>query len=239
MGLLKKFNLFTFLIIVTAISFAFRLNNVSDEILAKDQMQAPLIKTAKAEEKSDLEDSNEKPPSNSSMDNTKNMIGSGDSQGHRKKDNKSQKDRYLPTFNGGAFSEEELKVLQSLSVRRKQLDIRSDELSKKEALISVASAEVNKKIAELKSMRTEIELLLGTQEDMQEERLLQLVKIYGSMKPKDAAKILNTLEMRVLLKLMGRMSERKSAPILAVMDPEIARQLTIELAQQRKLPDLP
>jgi flagellar motility protein MotE (MotC chaperone) len=38
---------------------------------------------------------------------------------------------------------------------------------------------------------------------------------------------------------MGRMSERKSAPIIAAMDAERAQSLTIMLAEQKKLPDMP
>jgi flagellar motility protein MotE (MotC chaperone) len=59
------------------------------------------------------------------------------------------------------------------------------------------------------------------------------------MNPKDAAKIFNSLDMDVLLQVITKMSERKSAPIIAAMDEERARDVTILLAEQNKLPDLP
>lgn len=237
MKIFKKINLFTFLIIVTAVSFAFRLDNFSNDL-----KQNTLTKTAIAkEDKADIKNSEEKPPSYSDLNKQTDQIASdgGNFGNDNKANNQSQKNRRLPLFEGNTFTKEEMVILQSLSKRRKQIDEREDEIAKKEALLQVTSNEVDKKIAELTSMRQELENLLGKQKDMQEDRLEQIVKIYQSMKPKDAANILNTLEMPVLLQLMGRMSERKSAPILAVMDAEVARQLTIELSKQRKLPEIP
>ena len=55
------------------------------------------------------------------------------------------------------------------------------------------------------------------------------------MKPKDAAKIFNELEMPVLLKLVGNMKEVKVAPVIASMDPAKARELSIELSKQKPI----
>ena len=56
------------------------------------------------------------------------------------------------------------------------------------------------------------------------------------MKPKEAAKIFETMEMSVLLDLLSQMRERKSAAILAKMDPSRAQAVTLQLAQREKLP---
>ena len=59
------------------------------------------------------------------------------------------------------------------------------------------------------------------------------------MKPKDAARIFDTLDLDVLVSVMSQMSERKLSPILASMNPERARTITIMLAEQKQLPQLP
>ena len=56
------------------------------------------------------------------------------------------------------------------------------------------------------------------------------------MKPKDAARIFEELDMEVLLEVIERMKERKTAPILAQMNPQRAKTVTLELAQRRELP---
>jgi flagellar motility protein MotE (MotC chaperone) len=60
-----------------------------------------------------------------------------------------------------------------------------------------------------------------------------LVKTYETMKPKDAARIFDTLEMEVLIEVAQRMKEAKLAPVLAAMDPAKAQSVTVELAARR------
>src|SRR3546814_17091245 len=69
--------------------------------------------------------------------------------------------------------------------------------------------------------------------DLSEAQMQSLVKIYESMKPKDAARIFEELDMEVLLEVVERMKERKTAPILAEMNPERAKTGTPELDQRR------
>ena len=63
-----------------------------------------------------------------------------------------------------------------------------------------------------------------------------LVKVYENMKPKDAARIFEKLDMPVLLQVVERMKEQKLAAVLAEMDPGKAKSVTIELATQHQLP---
>jgi flagellar motility protein MotE (MotC chaperone) len=67
-------------------------------------------------------------------------------------------------------------------------------------------------------------------------RLQSLVKIYENMKPKDAARIFDQLDMDVLLDVVERMKEARVAPILALVNPQRAQDITIQLAERRKLP---
>jgi flagellar motility protein MotE (MotC chaperone) len=145
----------------------------------------------------------------------------------------------MATPDGQGFSAAEVEILQSLSQRRAELDRREQQIGQREALLKAAGVEVDRKIAELNKIRGELEDLLNKQKTAEDERINSLVKIYENMKPKDAANIFNTLEMDVLLPVIGKISERKASPILAAMNPEKAREVTIELAEQRKLPQLP
>ncbi|MEH6477473.1 MAG: hypothetical protein V7727_17405, partial [Sneathiella sp.] len=75
--------------------------------------------------------------------------------------------------------------------------------------------------------------------DAQELRKLKsIVTIYEKMKAKDAARIFNTLDMKVLLDVTGLMKESKLASILGKMNGQRAQELTIELATRKQLPDM-
>jgi flagellar motility protein MotE (MotC chaperone) len=56
--------------------------------------------------------------------------------------------------------------------------------------------------------------------------------MYENMKPRDAAKIFNGLELGVLIQVASKIDPRHMADILAQMAPDMAERLTVELATQ-------
>ena len=134
------------------------------------------------------------------------------------------------------MTDEELVLLQSLSQRREELEQRAREIDEREVLLKAAEQRIEQRIGELERLQASIEALLVEHDEQTEAQIKSLVKIYESMKPKDAARIFEELDLDVLLEVIGRMKERKTAPILAKMNPQRAKTVTLELAQRRELP---
>lgn len=130
----------------------------------------------------------------------------------------------------------EIDLLQQLAERRQVLESREQEFEIRTGLLAAAESRIDKKVEELKVLRETISGLIKTFDAQQDAKLLSLVKIYENMKPKEAAKIFEALEMDTLLEVAERMKERKLAPIMAKMDPEKARDMTVELSRLRRLP---
>lgn len=139
----------------------------------------------------------------------------------------------------GEYTPAEVAVLQTLGQRRAELDRRAGELDQREALLQAAQQSVEDKVKELEGLRTELQNLLHTVDTQQQERIASLVKIYETMKPREAAAILETLDMQVALDVMEQMKETKSAPILAAMDPQKASAITVEMSRRNQLPQIP
>lgn len=133
------------------------------------------------------------------------------------------------------FTKVELDILQNLSKRRAELDKYEEEVKMKESLLEATELRINKKIDEIKNLQGSVKKILDEYKKQEDSNVRSLVKMYENMKPKDAARIFNEIEMPVLMLIVDRMSERKAAPILASMDPKKAKQLTIELAEERKV----
>lgn len=133
------------------------------------------------------------------------------------------------------FTPAEVVVLQSLALRRDELMTLEKELASRERLLNATEGRLDKRIGELQLLRDSIEALVRQYTDQEKAELQSIVKIYETMKPKDAARILEDLEMKVLLGIMEMMKERKSAPILAAMGPQRAREVTTELARKRAI----
>ncbi len=133
------------------------------------------------------------------------------------------------------FTEAEIETLQDLAARRQELDRRERELETRDALLQAAEKRIDEKVTELRALKAQIERLVVQYDEGEQAKFQSLVKIYESMKPKDAARIFGELEMDILLDVVERMREQKAAPILAKMDPTKAKAVTTELAQRRRL----
>ena len=130
----------------------------------------------------------------------------------------------------------EIELLQQLSQRRKVIEGREQELEMRTGLLTAAEARIEKKIKELENLRVTIASNIKTYDEQQDAKLLSLVKIYENMKPKDAARIFENLDLETLLEVAERMKERKLAPVMAKMNAEKAREMTVELRNLRQLP---
>ncbi len=142
-----------------------------------------------------------------------------------------------PRDNGPQFSRAEVEMLQSLVERREFLDQRGVELDIRENLLKAAERRIEEKIVALKDIEISIQDLLQRHDDQEEKKLRSLVQIYESMKPKQAARIFEELDLVILIDVAERMNERKIAPILAQMDPARARTVTVEIRTRNQLPE--
>ena len=131
------------------------------------------------------------------------------------------------------MTDEEIDLLRALAARRKTLDERAQEINDREVLLQAAQRRIEEKVDGLEALKKSIEALLQQQQAETDTQYDSLVKIYENMKPKNAARIFEEMEMAVLIPVVQRMKERKVSPILAKMDPVKANAITVELAQQQ------
>jgi flagellar motility protein MotE (MotC chaperone) len=56
--------------------------------------------------------------------------------------------------------------------------------------------------------------------------------MYETMKAKDAAKVFDRLNLRILVEVVNVMNPRRMSDILGQMSPDVAERLTIEIANR-------
>jgi flagellar motility protein MotE (MotC chaperone) len=123
-------------------------------------------------------------------------------------------------------------ILERLQERRQELDTRARELDIRESLIQAAEKRMEGQLAELKETEANIKVETQQKDDAQAARFKGLVTMYENMKPRDAAKIFDRLELGVLMQVASKIDPRHMADILAQMSPDTAERLTVELASQ-------
>lgn len=133
------------------------------------------------------------------------------------------------------FSPVELELLQQLSSRREALDKRESDILVRENLLTQTETRLDQKFTQMQGLKEELTKMIITYNDQEDAKVKGLVKIYESMKPKDAARIFDELEMPILLMVVDKMNEKRVAPIFASMDSKKAKQVTVELAELRRI----
>ena len=136
------------------------------------------------------------------------------------------------------ISSAERTLLQDLLKRREQLDAREHALEERSTVLDAAEARLQSKIDHMTALQSRLDELDHARKQRQDANWSGLVKVYESMKPRDAAAIFDVLDMHVLLEVLDRMNDRKAAGILAAMQPERARLATQMLAQMRLRQDV-
>lgn len=193
--------------------------------------QAPADK-ADEEEKKPAEDEVEKTPQDQE-DPAKEGEAKPEGEDQAKED---AVDEDNPDNDPTLFSQTEIDLLQQLAGRREEIERRTREINLREGLMSAAERRINTKIQELRQLESTIQGLIKSHDEQQEGKLQSLVKIYEAMKPKDAARIFEQLELDTLLLVAERMKERKLAPVMAKMNPQKAKDMTVDLSRLRNLP---
>jgi flagellar motility protein MotE (MotC chaperone) len=132
-----------------------------------------------------------------------------------------------------AVSDSERALLQDLRQRRNELDARADAVAARESIQVATEQKLAARVSELRVLQKRLEGLDAAQKQKEDTGWQGLVKMYETMKAKDAATIFNELSMPVLLQVLDRMKDAKAASIMAAMNPDKARDVTAELAQMR------
>jgi flagellar motility protein MotE (MotC chaperone) len=129
--------------------------------------------------------------------------------------------------------EAERALLLDLRKRRQEIEARDAALTAREAVLSAAERKLTARVEELQALQSRLEALERARKAHEEANWQGLVKLYESMRPREAAAIFNELDTPVLLEVLDRMKETKAAPVLAAMQADRARQITAELARMR------
>lgn len=140
----------------------------------------------------------------------------------------------MPVASPAAEMPEEM--LRAIAEERAQLEIQKEALARRAAEIDLAREKLEIEQGRLAELKTVLENLLGRVASAQTADVGRLVALYSNMKPKEAAAIMNDLDIEVTVMVLGTMPERDAAPILANLDIVRAQAISRIILERSKLP---
>ena len=138
----------------------------------------------------------------------------------------------FPDQNPLSVSPSERAILERLQARRQELEQRAREIEIRESLLKSAEKRIEGRVEEVKATEAKISTATGQKAEQDAARFKSIITMYEGMKPKDAAKVFDRLEMSVLYDIASQIAPRKMSDILGLMQPEAAERLTVELARR-------
>ncbi len=127
-------------------------------------------------------------------------------------------------------------MLDAMREERELLDQQKPRLSERQAEIELAEEKLQMDQTQLSDLKGELEGLLAKVKKAQTDDVDRLVALYSAMKPKEAAAIMDDLDIEVSVMVLGTMPERDAAPILAKLNPTRARAISRIILERSKLP---
>ncbi|MEA2877230.1 MAG: hypothetical protein QOF14_2426 [Hyphomicrobiales bacterium] len=137
-----------------------------------------------------------------------------------------------PAPDAPKLSAGERAVLESLQQRRQELEARAREIDVRDSLLKAAEKRIEMRLQELKDLEARLNGAATKKDEAEIAKFKSLVGMYETMKAKDAAKIFDRLNLRILVEVVNVMNPRRMSDILGQMSPDVAERLTIEIANR-------
>jgi len=127
-------------------------------------------------------------------------------------------------------------IFLAIDHERDLLKTQKAALDERKAGVRLAEEKLKQETTRLRALKTDIEGLLMRVEQAKSDDLKRLVLIYSGMKPKEAAGIMNTLDIEVTVMVLGQMKERDAAPIFAKLNTVRSQAVSKIILERSKLP---
>jgi flagellar motility protein MotE (MotC chaperone) len=115
-------------------------------------------------------------------------------------------------------------------VRSESLDRKETELVQRQKALEDLKAQADQRLQELKNARAALEDMVSVARTAAEKDVSQLVSVYESMKPKEAARVFQQMPPEFAAGFLSRMQPEAAASIVANLEPTTAYSISVVLA---------
>jgi len=127
------------------------------------------------------------------------------------------------TVNNENSESDALDKLYKLTERKKELDLREEDINKKAKEIDQQKTYVEQKLKELEEYRIKISSMLQDRVKADAAKIDNLVQIYTNMRPGQAAKVFETMDEDLVIEILSKMKKKTAADVLNLMKAEKAQ----------------
>lgn len=120
----------------------------------------------------------------------------------------------------------ERRIVVQLQEQKRKNEQQAQALEKEKNELNLLRSEVDKKLDQLKVLRKQLAALVAEKDAKEQERILQLSKMYNKMDPLKAANIISELDKELAVQILGGMKSKSAGRVLANIVGKKAAALT-------------
>ena len=134
----------------------------------------------------------------------------------------------VPTVNPETF-----RMFETIEKKNRELKRREEELRIKELRIKAIETKVSKDLEKIEKGISESKQQLGMQDEKTKENVEALVKVYSSMKPEEAANLIEAIDDDLALRIVAGMKSKIAGKVLSKLDVKVAKRISETLAGKK------
>ena len=135
-----------------------------------------------------------------------------------------------------AVNPETFRMIETIENKNRELKKREEELRIKEVRLEALEAKVRKDLEKIEKSISESKEQMGLQDEKTKENVAALIKVYSSMKPEEAANLVEAIDEDLALKIVSGMKSKIAGQVLSKLDVKVAKRISEKLAGKREKP---
>ena len=132
-----------------------------------------------------------------------------------------------------AVNPETFRMIETIEKKSRELKLREEELRIKELKIKAIEAKVKKDLEKIEKGLSQSKQQLGAQDKKNKKNVEALIKVYSSMKPGEAASLIEAIDDDLALKIVSGMKSKIAGKVLSQLDVKVAKRISETLAGKR------
>jgi flagellar motility protein MotE (MotC chaperone) len=129
-----------------------------------------------------------------------------------------------------AVNPETFRMIETIEKKNRELKRREEELRIKELRIKAIEAKVSKDLDKIEKGISESKQQLEIQDEKTKNNVESLIKVYSSMKPEEAASLIEAIDDDLALRIVAGMKSKIAGKVLSKLDVKVAKRISETLA---------
>ncbi len=131
-------------------------------------------------------------------------------------------------------SPETFRMIEMIEKKNRDLKRREEDIKLKEQQLLTLQQQIQNDLKKIEDAIARSQEQIGIQKNLIKENVEALVKAYSSMKPQEAANLLEALNEDLAIQIISGMKSKVAGKVLSRLDVKVAKNISEKLAGQRK-----